>query len=286
MKFVRKSGCDFPGIEDGSRESCILGVPESDDLLTGLVGSARNRIEFWGPFLTARGASTVAEIGVWKGEFAADMLRACPTISTYYMIDPWVHLKGWNKPFNVSAEQFKEVYSEAMKRTGFAGDRRTVLRGKTLDVIDLVPSESLDFAYIDGDHTLKGIVTDLIAVLPKMKPGAVIGGDDFFPTPWVHGPRYEPTLVFPFAVHFASAIRAVIYALPFAQFLIMLPSEGKHQPNSFVDLTDKYRSLELRNLLPRPRTALSIWLGKHMHWRTARISGRFDCDEAVAEQSD
>jgi hypothetical protein len=265
---------------------------ESDGLLIGLVGSARNRVEFWRSFLTAGGAETVAEIGVWKGEFAADMLRSCPSIDTYYMVDPWAHLHDWNKPFNISSEEFNEVYSEAMGHTAFAADRRQVLRGKTLDVIDKISNQSLDFAYIDGDHTLKGIVTDLIAILPKMKPGAVIGGDDLFRSPWVHGPYYEPTLVFPFAVHFALAIRATIYALPFVQFLIALPSAQQQRSSSnFVDLTGKYRSLELQDLLAPPvrmavtmwlrklflappvRMAVTMWLRKLLHRRTARVGG-------------
>ena len=42
-----------------------------------------------------------------------------------------------------------------------------------------IANASLDFVYIDGDHTYAGVKADILAWRPKLKPGAVIGGDDF-----------------------------------------------------------------------------------------------------------
>lgn len=191
------------------------------------------------------------EIGVWKGEFSEALLQACPEIATYYLVDPWRHLTGWNKPANVSQEQFEAVYTEALARTEFAGDRRRVLRGTTLEVVGRIPDHGLDFAYIDGDHTLRGIAVDLLSVAPKVRPGGFIGGDDFLPNIWQHGPDYEPTLVFPFAVYFAEATRSLLYALPCNQFLLQLPADGD-QRFSFVDTTGRYPEPALRHQLAAP----------------------------------
>jgi hypothetical protein len=49
-----------------------------------------------------------------------------------------------------------------------------VLRGRTRELINQIPDDSLDFAYIDGDHTLRGITIDLVRLLPKMREGGVI----------------------------------------------------------------------------------------------------------------
>ena len=38
---------------------------------------------------------------------------------------------------------------------------------------------SLDFVYIDGDHTYNGVLADILAWRPKIKPDGVMGGDDF-----------------------------------------------------------------------------------------------------------
>lgn len=62
----------------------------------------------------------------------------------------------------------------------------------------------VDFTYVDGDHTLRGIAIDLIRAWPKTR---WLGGDDFGGV-WGHGRSYEPNMVFPFAAHFAEAAAA------------------------------------------------------------------------------
>ncbi|MGD8519971.1 MAG: class I SAM-dependent methyltransferase [Desulfobacterales bacterium] len=185
----------------------------------------------------------MAEVGVYKGDFAAKILENCESLVKYYMIDPWRHLDDWNKPANRSNDDFEQLLTETKTKTNFAAEKRVLLRGKTTEVIDEIPDGSLDFSYIDGDHTLKGISIDLIRVYPKIRVGGWIGGDDFMTTIWQHHPNFEPTLVFPFAVYFAEAMGARIFALPFWQFLIE-KSDG--QSFSFVDLTGRYHDVSLR----------------------------------------
>src|SRR5262245_28360289 len=88
-------------------------------------GDATNRHALWSRIVAGLASSTmVAEVGVWRGEFAEHLLRNCPAIQTYYMLDAWRHLPQWNKPFNVSNVQFDAVLAEALSRTQFAADRR------------------------------------------------------------------------------------------------------------------------------------------------------------------
>jgi len=42
----------------------------------------------------------MAELGVYRGDFAAEILQSCEGLTAYYMIDPWRHLNDWNKPAN------------------------------------------------------------------------------------------------------------------------------------------------------------------------------------------
>ncbi|MGH7646926.1 MAG: class I SAM-dependent methyltransferase [Gemmatimonadaceae bacterium] len=251
------------------------GAENTRAVLTQIAAESASRTQLWASFLTSTSAARVAEVGVWKGDFAAAMLAACPAIESYALIDPWRHLDAWNKPANVDTNTFEAIREEAMAKTEFAAARRRVLRGTTLEVIDDVEDASLDFAYIDGDHTMRGITTDLIAMHAKIRPGGFMGGDDFCPSVWQHGPAFEPTLVFPFAVHFALAIRATIYALPFDQFLIAMPNGTTRGDGGFVDLVGRYPALDLGpqvrpprpNLGERLRAALSPSHGDH---RSAR----------------
>lgn len=221
-------------------------APTSDLDVAGLA-SASGRVEMWAEAINRADARRVAEIGVWKGEFARQLLERCPGIEAYVMIDPWANLPDWNKPLNVDQARFDDVHDEAMAKTDFAKARRVVLRGRTKDVADEIGDGSLDFAYIDGDHTLRGISIDLMKILPKVREGGFIGGDDFSASPWQHDARFEPTLVFPFAIFFAEAMNLPVAALPHDQFLIRnAPDEGF----SFTDLTGKYADLSLNELSP------------------------------------
>lgn len=209
-----------------------------------LCANSRNGI--WCHFLNARNIKTIAEIGVFKGDFAEQILKSVNQINTYYMIDPWKNLADWNKPANKTQELFDQFFNETMEKTEFAKEKRVVLKGRTSEVIQHVPDDSLDFGYIDGDHTLRGITIDLMSLYKKVKYGGWIAGDDFTPTIWQHPSNYEPTLVFPYAVYFAEAVKSIIYALPFNQFLFKKVKNGSFE---FVDLTGCYDASQLRDQL-------------------------------------
>ena len=202
----------------------------------------KNRFDLWISFLNEYQPKNVAEIGVYKGEFAEKILRNCYCIENYTMVDAWRNLSDWNKPANTDDNEFDDFYLETINRTKFAEHKIKILRGKTTEVVSLIPDESLDFVYIDGDHTLKGITIDLISLWNKVKPGGFVAGDDFCETIWQHDKIYEPTLVFPFAVYFAEAKNVKIYGLPFNQFLIAKGEKGFE----FIDLTNgKYKNVNL-----------------------------------------
>ena len=225
-------------------------------LLQDCVSSSQSRIDFWIEFARRIQPRSVAEIGVFQGDFAASLLQQCESIQSYYMVDPWRHLEDWNKPANVENTAFDQFLETTKQKTEFAAEKRVILRGKTTEVIDRISDVALDFAYIDGDHTLKGIAIDLIRVYPKVKVGGFVGGDDFTPTIWQHNTNFEPTLVCPFAVYFAEAVGTTVYALPYSQFCLQKETGGEFK---FVDLTGKYGDISLRRQLA-PAASLKVRL--------------------------
>jgi len=216
---------DIPIASEIGASGAIMDVNEGSlrHALDRLTASPADRVTLWSEFINTLQCRTVAEIGVWKGEFASKMLTRCPGIGKYIMVDPWRPLERWNKPFNTTNEKFDDVYNQAMTSTALFKDKITVLRDETRSAVKEIENGSLDLVYIDGDHTLRGITIDLIATFEKVKPGGFIGGDDFTANMWQHGRKYEPTLVCPLAVYFAEAIEAEIFILPFNQFLIQKP---------------------------------------------------------------
>jgi hypothetical protein len=190
------------------------------------------REKLWVEFLNSHDIRHVAEVGVWKGEFAATILRHCPNIDSYTLVDPWRPLANWNKPYNVDDNSFQQVYAEALRNTDFAAQKRRVLKATTLVARDSIEDGSLDFAYIDGDHTLRGIVIDALSFWPKIKAGGYLAGDDFVDNVWQHGPTFEPTLVKPFIYSFAEAVGGKLQQLPNNQFLIEKPRGGLTASNA------------------------------------------------------
>lgn len=213
--------------------------------LQELATNSTSRLDLWTHIVSVTAVKAMAEVGVWRGDFTEQILGMCESIDRYYMIDPWAKLPDWNKPYNQTQEVFDNVYADAMSRTAFASNKIVVLRGRTKDVVDEIPDNSLDLAYIDGDHTLRGITIDLIRLLPKLKDNGLIGGDDFTNTPWQHDIRFEPTLVCPFSIYFAEAMNLPIVALPFNQYLM---EKCVGSQFSFIDTTGRYSDISLNRL--------------------------------------
>jgi len=154
----------------------VLTNDSTKQLITSCISASQSRIEFWAEFIRHTNIQRMVEVGVWKGDFAADILRRCDCVNKYFMVDPWRHLDNWNKPANQNDAILDSFYKMTKARTEFAKDRRVILRGKTTEVIDQIKDGELDFAYIDGDHTLKGIAIDMVRVYPKIRTGGFLGG--------------------------------------------------------------------------------------------------------------
>ncbi len=188
--------------------------------LQDIVEASSTRFDIWEKFIRKNKIRHVAEVGVFRGRFAAHMLEHCPMIDRYHLIDPWRHIpQKWNLPSNITPDAFEKVYEEALEKTSKFSEKRSIHRGTTAEVIDDFENESLDFVYLDGDHTLRGITIDLIQWLPKVKVGGYIGGDDFGKSIFAQPLAYEPVPIFPYAVYFAEAMDLPIYGMP-GQFLI------------------------------------------------------------------
>jgi hypothetical protein len=207
------------------------------------VSKSNDRFELWKYILNRINPKNVLEIGVYEGDYAEYILKNLPKIDKYYMIDPWRHLEEWNKPANKDNDTFEKIYNKALKRTNFAKNKIYILRGKTTEKIEFIDDCSLDFVYIDGDHTLKGISIDLISILPKLKMNGWIGGDDFTKTIWQHSEEYEPTMINPFVIYFAEAINSTLFILPYNQYLIHINKSGY----KVINLTGEEFNISLLN---------------------------------------
>ena len=266
IRAERGWGVGVPGALPGRAPA---GAPEPSMLppgpLTreGLVSLGKRVNEprlLWVGLVRHLGAQRIGEIGIGAGENAQRLLAECPDIETYYLIGrkPGPREPGrWRRQLTIDAT---EMYA----------DKRVLLFGDTQDVIDEIPDGSLDFLYIGkaADHSLRGIAIDLIRGYPKVRPGGWIGGHDFSPRIWHKGYYEEPSLVFPYVVHFAESMGDRVFSLRFKHFLI------EKQPQSgpgFVDVVGSYRSTALNDQDPGPRPPRLTTLYRRLRRRAGRI---------------
>jgi hypothetical protein len=191
-----------------------------EQTIRNLILNSSTRTALWLNIIDTFKLKYIAEIGVYKGEFAKEILDQSTDVAEYHLIDPWRHLDDWNKPANENSQVFENIYLKVKQKLHDYKSKVYFHRGMTVEVIDELQNEHFDFIYIDGDHSLKGILIDLVNAYEKIKFDGYIGGDDCDFNPYHHSTKYEPTLVFPTVLYFAEAVGAEVYLLPFNQFLL------------------------------------------------------------------
>lgn len=132
--------------------------------------------------------STGAEVGVWKGDLSARLLERC---SHLHLVDPWAfqpqHADSWYGGAEaVSQSDMDAIHRGVMDRFAdeIATGRVAIHRLPSTEAARYVQDWSLDWVYIDGDHTYGGVVADLAAWVPKVRPGGLVMGDDYQSDGW------------------------------------------------------------------------------------------------------
>jgi len=106
-----------------------------------------------------------------------------------------------------------------MNATAPWGNKRQVLRGPSAEMSSKVPDLSLDFLYIDGDHTERGTRVDVLNWWPKIRIGGGMFGDDYVDG-FQHGIRFASTGVKTVITKFAKMARAPVHDLGGLQYVV------------------------------------------------------------------
>ena len=125
-----------------------------------------------------------AEIGVWQGDFSEGILSiAEPT--KLYLIDAWRSFEDDAHKdalyHGIGHRKMDEIYQGVANRFGaeIASGQVELVRAMSEVAIPPIPDQSLDFAYIDADHSYEGVSGDLALIWPKIKDGGQIVLDDY-----------------------------------------------------------------------------------------------------------
>lgn len=124
--------------------------------------------------------SHFVEVGSWKGKSAAFM--AVEIINSgkqikFDCIDLWS-----DEPYSGYSGQDvfgDEFYSVFLKNIEPVSHIVNPIRKDSSSAAADYPDKSIDFVFIDADHTYEGVKKDLIAWLPKVKSGGMFSGHDY-----------------------------------------------------------------------------------------------------------
>jgi hypothetical protein len=129
-----------------------------------------------------REAPAGAEVGVLRGHLSACLLGYLPTLRLL-MVDNWplepgvnYSTPGFNDP---TPDDQRRARKQAEQNTEFASERRLIIWQDSVQAASGVVDASLDFVFIDADHSYEGCKADIQAWRPKVRPGGLLCGHDY-----------------------------------------------------------------------------------------------------------
>ena len=138
------------------------------------------RERFFGAMIDKMGLKTGAEIGVDVGEFSGKLLSGC-TLEKLYGVDFWPSDFGSDFRPDFFIKEGGTRYQQCQKNLEkFIQEGRVELvKSDSVVAATKFEDNSLDFVYIDGDHSLQGIMFDTYAFTPKIRIGGICAGHDY-----------------------------------------------------------------------------------------------------------
>jgi hypothetical protein len=140
--------------------------------------------------------AVAAEVGVWKGDFSARLLRRTRP-KQLHLIDPWRFeaslTKAWYGGRRATSQaDMDAIFDDVAARFAQEITAGTVVlhRAPSAEALGSLPEAGLDWIYVDGNHLYESVMGDLSTALVKLRPGGLLACDDYgLPGWWDDGVR-------------------------------------------------------------------------------------------------
>jgi hypothetical protein len=124
--------------------------------------------------------SHFVEVGSWKGKssvyMAVEIANSGKNIK-FDCVDTW---KGTEEEHGTIQEVVDgTLYETFINNISPVKEIINPIRMDSAEAAGLYEDGSLDFVFIDADHSYEGVKRDIIAWLPKVKNGGVLAGHDY-----------------------------------------------------------------------------------------------------------
>lgn len=123
------------------------------------------------------------ELGIFEGNLSEFLLRELPRLRLW-MVDRWRSPKPGERYYEdpyirlVDQERMDQALLRTVRVTEFASDRRIILLGDQVCAASCVADGSLDFVFVDSDHSEAGTLEAIDAWWRKLRPGGLMAGHD------------------------------------------------------------------------------------------------------------
>ena len=151
----------------------ISGWFDYENIYTQMVSKAPNPAHF-------------VEVGSWKGKssafMATEIIRSQKQIK-FDCVDTWE-----GSPEHQAGGQFEDahvinntLFDEFVKNMLPVHMHYRAIKLMSTQAASQYEDQSLDFVFLDGDHSYASVKEDILAWLPKVKSGGFLGGHDYGP---------------------------------------------------------------------------------------------------------
>lgn len=124
-----------------------------------------------------------AEIGVFAAALSTRLLENSDI--NLIMVDSWTthgdgqYADSGDFHATLTQDQQDAYFEMSQNRVKFANGRAKIIRKSSVEAAEEVPDSSLDFIFIDADHSYEGCKADIAAWSGKVKDGGLISGHDY-----------------------------------------------------------------------------------------------------------
>jgi predicted O-methyltransferase YrrM len=119
------------------------------------------------------------EVGTKRGEFAETLCRAHPDMQLF-CIDPWTAYDSG--PGLIGQAWQDKMFAQAAKR--LAEYKVSIIRKTSMDAVKEFEEQSIDFVFIDGNHTFDHVMLDLIHWAKRVRKGGIVSLHDYRAGQW------------------------------------------------------------------------------------------------------
>jgi predicted O-methyltransferase YrrM len=119
------------------------------------------------------------EIGTCRGESSTLILEQCVNVKKLYAVDPFMEYDDWAGKLNQDTmSKFEKIAHENLNKFD---DRSEIIKSRSdnISVLNRFEENSLDFIFVDGDHSFDATLKDIVNWYPKLRSGGIFSGHDY-----------------------------------------------------------------------------------------------------------